>query len=63
MEDEKYYCWNCDVIEIPKPISCCSGSDCCCMGLPVEPPFCSDKCTTEYFSKKEYPDSETIIEG
>jgi hypothetical protein len=23
---------------------CCSGRECGCMGLPVEPPVCSDEC-------------------
>ena len=27
---------------------CCSGFECGCMGLPVEPPVCSEKCEIEY---------------
>lgn len=43
MEEEKYYCEMCDN-EIPKPQMCCSGHECGCMGLPIEPPVCSEKC-------------------
>ena len=27
---------------------CCSGKDCGCLGLPIEPPVCSIKCLKEY---------------
>lgn len=49
---EIFYCWNekCNN-EIPEPVTCCSGRDCGCMGMPTEPPFCSDKCLKEWQSK------------
>ncbi len=34
-----YTCYN----MIPEPKFCCSGSDCGCMGLPIDPPYC-DEC-------------------
>lgn len=27
---------------------CCSGYECGCMGLPTEPPFCSEECYEKY---------------
>ncbi len=48
---DKHYCWNCGIIEIPEPVRCCSGRDCGCMGMPIEPPFCSEKCQKEYAVK------------
>ena len=27
------------------PGYCCSGAECCCGGLPQEPPLCSKECT------------------
>ena len=27
---------------------CCGGHECCGMGLPIEPPVCSDKCYDKY---------------
>jgi len=36
---------------------CCSGFECGCMGQPVEPPVCSEKCYNTFFSK-EYNDEK-----
>lgn len=30
---------------------CCSGFDCGCMGLPVEPPVCSNECYDKFMNK------------
>ena len=30
---------------------CCYGKDCGCMGLPIEPPVCSNKCWDLYLMK------------
>lgn len=32
--------------ELPdyKPVYCCNGSSCGCMGKPIEPPICSQEC-------------------
>ena len=49
---KKHYCWNCNKVEIPKPVECCSGKDCCCVGLPIDPPFCSPDCQDLYFGVK-----------
>ena len=38
----KGHCYICDTeIEIQM---CCSGRDCGCMGMPVEPAVCSEEC-------------------
>ncbi len=50
--EKKYFCWNCNEIEILEPITCCSGYECGCMGLPIDPPFCSEKCQNEYYEKR-----------
>ena len=47
----KGYCETCKTeIEI---IICCNSFDCGCMGLPVEPPFCSDNCYNEFIKINE----------
>lgn len=51
-EKIKYYCWNCKEVEIPEPQICCSGTDCGCLGLPIDPPFCSEECQKEYYKVK-----------
>lgn len=41
----KLSCMACNVrFEGEEPQMCCSGIDCGCMGLPIEPVVCSDKC-------------------
>lgn len=42
----KGYCQICDTpIEIHL---CCTGRDCGCVGLPTEPPVCSNECFEKY---------------
>ena len=61
MSKEKGFCEICSYeIEVNM---CCSGHECGCMGLPTEPPVCSEKCydilmSEEYRTKraKEYND-------
>jgi len=43
----KDYCQQCG-IEIPPLRSCCSGHEYGCMGMPVDPPFCSQECLDEW---------------
>lgn len=31
-----------------EPQMCCSGRDCGCMGMPVDPPICSDECWARF---------------
>lgn len=31
---------------------CCSAFDCGCMGLPINPPVCSEKCYDIFFSEE-----------
>lgn len=44
-------CWNCQKDLGYKLKGCCSGLDCGCMGLPTDPPFCSEQCGEEYRNK------------
>jgi hypothetical protein len=45
----KGYCAICgEEIEVQM---CCSGRDCGCMGLPIDPPVCSELCEKEYIAK------------
>ena len=44
--------------EIPEPRMCCSGYDCGCMGMPIDPPYCSNECYDSRFDKGEDEDEE-----
>jgi hypothetical protein len=52
---EKHNCDGChkeiEVHDEYEPEFCCSGQDCCCMGLPINPVFC-DECEEKIFSRK-----------
>lgn len=51
MSKQKGYCDVCSTeIEVTM---CCSGHECGCMGLPTEPPICSEKCY-DIFMSEEY---------
>jgi len=41
---------------------CCSGRDCGCMGQPVEPPICSEKCYDELMNNRDKYYSKTYLE-
>lgn len=45
-----YPCMNCgkDIEGLP---FCCSGTDCGCKGLPIDPPICSKECSLELYAK------------
>jgi len=30
---------------------CCDGRDCGCMGLPIDPPLCSDECSDIFYNE------------
>jgi len=32
---------------------CCSGRDCGCIGMPVDPPVCSEKCYDTYMEYRK----------
>lgn len=50
MSKVKAYCDICNIeIEVTM---CCNGHQCGCMGLPVEPPICSEKCYDIFMSEK-----------
>ena len=34
-----------------EPMMCCSGKDCGCMGLPIDPPVCTKECYDKIMSK------------
>lgn len=36
----------------PRPLRCCSGGDCGCMGLPIDPVICSSECYEKLINKK-----------
>jgi hypothetical protein len=39
-----------------EPVTCCSGRDCGCMGLPIEPIVCSNECYDNLpFNKNKKP--------
>jgi predicted nucleic acid-binding Zn ribbon protein len=40
----KYYCMVCGKELDYEPQLCCSGRDCGCLGMPVDPPVCSNEC-------------------
>jgi len=40
---------------------CCSGRECGCMGLLVEPPVCSDECYDKLMSPSLIPKTGNII--
>jgi hypothetical protein len=43
--DEYTHCIWCDAIIIDYvPEMCCSGIECGCLGLPIDPPVCSIEC-------------------
>lgn len=47
----KGYCEICDKeIEVQM---CCSGYECGCMGQPIEPPICSEKCFIKWNLERE----------
>jgi len=55
MSKEKGFCEICNhEIEINM---CCNGNMCGCMGLPTEPPVCSEECY-DVFMSKEYRDKK-----
>ena len=41
---------------------CCSGHECGCMGLPTEPPVCSEKCYDTFMSKEFKDERNSKIE-
>ena len=41
--EEKYKCMHCGIEIDYAPEFCCSGKDCNCQGLPIEPNLCA-KC-------------------
>ena len=51
--DEMHLCLMCGK-PVPdyEPIRCCNGADCSCMGLPIEPCVCSDKCYSDLMKGK-----------
>lgn len=52
-EEETYECQadGC-TNEIETPKMCCDGRECGCMGMPIEPPVCSEECRIVYMKQK-----------
>jgi len=39
---------------------CCSGRECGCMGMPIDPPVCSNECYDKFMdNRKKAPISKT----
>jgi len=48
-----YHCLICgEELKDYEPLMCCSGRDCGCMGMPIEPPICSKECWDKFNNKK-----------
>jgi hypothetical protein len=43
----------CDEYTAPSHYDCCSGRDCACGGVVVEPEFCSQSCEDEFNEEEE----------
>jgi hypothetical protein len=55
----KYYCFVCgEIVQNFIPRYCCSGDGCCCGGLPIEPPICSEKCWNHFMGIEEKEDDK-----
>lgn len=37
---------------------CCSGHECGCMGMPIDPPFCSTECEEEFIDNQINKDAK-----
>jgi hypothetical protein len=37
----------------PEPKMCCSGRDCGCMGMPIDPIICSEECYNKLIQRNE----------
>lgn len=49
----KQVCISCEAEFLGRePDLCCSGSDCGCRGLPIEPPLC-EKCEDKFFGSNQ----------
>lgn len=60
MSKEKGFCDVCGYeIEVNR---CCSGYECGCMGMPTEPPICSEECYNTFMSKEYQDKKKTEIE-
>lgn len=52
---EEHDCWNkkCKKTFFGPPLEyCCTGRDCTCMGLPIEPPLC-DECAVKFLDESK----------
>ena len=45
---------NCEICDNEIEIRlCCSGFECGCMGLPIDPPVCSNECYDKWMSQRD----------
>lgn len=52
----------CDVCGIDIEIQiCCNGHECGCMGLPIDPPVCSEECYNTYFSEERIKERRNAV--
>lgn len=53
---------NCEICGTEIEIKlCCSGRDCGCMGMPIEPPVCSSDCYGKYMAKIKKQNSQKQV--
>lgn len=49
---KEYFNGNCEICDTPIHLQfCCSGRECGCLGMPVDPPVCSEGCYNKYMNK------------
>ncbi len=49
-------CMGCDAVFMGEPPKmCCSGRDCGCMGLPIDPILCGPECYDKMISRNKEP--------
>ena len=54
-------CMGCDEqFEGEEPKMCCSGRDCGCMGLPIEPIICSKECYDKVLNRYKINHTEVV---
>ena len=45
---------NCAICETEIEVQmCCSGRECSCMGMPIDPPVCSNECYDKYMEYRK----------
>ena len=57
----KLICMGCgEEFEGEEPKMCCSGRECGCMGLPIDPVVCSDECFDKVLNRYKNNHTEVV---